>query len=701
VKDPVCGMYVDPEKAVHKAQVRGRTYYFCCESCKRTFLRPEIELRNLKIVLFFSALLSVMTLLFTWFDVLPKVLPQNVWLFLFATPVQFVAGWRFYKGTWDALRAKSANMDTLIAIGTTSAWVYSTLVTFLPWMFPGQMVYFDTSAMIVTLILFGTLMEDLAKGKASEAVRKLMDLQPQTAHVLRGDEEVVIPVEQVEVGDIVIVRPGEQIPVDGEVIEGHSSVDQKVITGESIPMEKSVGDEVIAATFNNTGYLKINASRVGVDTVFSKIIKLVDEAVSSRAPMQRLADAVSAKFTPTVILIAVAAFLAWYFLGPLFGIPPWLRFSFSLTIAISVLIVACPCALGIATPTAIMVGTGRGAEFGLLIKGGEHLEKACKVQVVVLDKTGTITKGVPSVTSVVPAQGLSEEYVLTLAAAVEHGSEHPLADAILRAAKERNLSVPDAEEFEALPGLGVRASVEGRPVFLGNRRLMQQLGVPLDGLEAKLEQLENDGKTTVIVVEGNRPIGLVAVEDTLKEHSAEAVALLKRMGLEVVMLTGDNERTARTIARRLGIDQVLAEVLPQDKTAVIRELQAKGKVVAMVGDGINDAPALAQADVGIAIGGGTDIAIESGGIVLVRDDLLDVAAAIQLSKRTVSKIRQNLFWAFAYNATLIPIAAGVLIPLFGIMLHPIYAAAAMALSSTTVVSNSLLLRRFKPRRNLQ
>jgi len=521
-----------------------------------------------------------------------------------------------------------------------------------------------------------------------------MDLAPRTAHVLRDGREEEIPVEFVQVDDFVIVRPGERIPVDGTIVEGFSAIDESMITGESIPVEKGVGDTAIGATINKTGLLKIRASRVGADTTLNQIIKLVEEAQVSRAPIQRLADRVSSVFVPAVIGIAIVTFVVWRL---------WFGESIaqSLVFFIAVLIIACPCALGIATPAAIMVGTGKGAENGLLIKGGEYLEKAHKVRTVVFDKTGTLTRGAPSVTHIVPLGPLTEEDILTLAASAEKGSEHPLGAAIVRAAAERGLGLEDPREFEAIPGRGIRAKAGGRSILLGNRALMSEAGIPTDPAEEALQRLEADGKTGMLLAVDGQLAGIIAVADTLKEHAVEAIRALKAMGIEVLMLTGDNRRTAEAIARQAGVDHVIPEVLPGQKAEKIKELQAQGKVVAMVGDGINDAPALAQADVGIALGSGTDIAMEAGGIVLIKDDLRDVVASIQLSRKTVQKIRQNLFWAFFYNTALIPLAAGILATgaLFGlkIVLNPIIAGAAMGFSSVSVVMNSMTLRRFRPR----
>ena len=688
-KDPICGMYVDEINPPFMKEIRGQKYYFCSGTCLKTFEAPEVELRNLKILVIFSLALSIPTLIFSFIPILPPIIPNNMWLFLFATPVQFIAGWRFYKGAFEALKKKTANMDTLIAIGTSAAWIYSTIVTFIPGIFHTKEVYFDTAALIITLILVGKLLEDIAKGKASEAVRKLMDLQPTMAKIIRDGNEVELPVEKVQKNDTVIVRSGEKIPVDGIIIEGHASIDEKMVTGESIPVEKGIGSKVIGATINKEGLIKIKATKLGQDSTLAKIIRLVEEAQQSSAPSQRLADRVAAYFVPAVILIAIVSSLLWFLIGSK-------SFTFVLTIFIAVLIVACPCALGIATPTAIMVGTGKGAENGLLIKGGESLEKARGLKTIVFDKTGTLTKGEPSITDVMTMEGFNEEDVLEYAAGVEKGSEHPLGQAIVKGAKERGAKIPNLEYFEVIPGHGVMGKINEKDVIVGNRKLLREKGVSIDGIENNIIALEKDGKTSMILSIDGQAAGIIAVADTLKEFSIKAIRQLQKMGLEVIMLTGDNKRTADAIAKKIGISRVIAEVLPGEKVNKIKELQNEGKIVGMVGDGINDAPALAQADVGIAIGSGSDIAVESGGIVLIKDDLRDVVASIQLSHKTVSKIKQNLFWAFFYNSALIPVGAGILYPFFGILLNPIFAAAAMAFSSVSVVTNSLLLRRFKP-----
>jgi Cu+-exporting ATPase len=550
-------------------------------------------------------------------------------------------------------------------------------------------VYFDTSAAIIVLILLGRFLEARAKGRTSEAIKKLIGLQPKTARVLRNGNEVDIPIEEVTPGDVVIVRPGEKIPVDGSVREGYSSVDESMVTGESLPVEKKAGDTVIGATMNKTGTFKFEATKVGRDTVLSQIIRLVQEAQGSKPPIARLVDVIASYFVPVVIGIAILTFIIWYLFGP----HPALTYAFLNFIA--VLIIACPCALGLATPTSIMVGTGKGAENGILIRGAEALETAHQLNTIVLDKTGTLTKGEPSVTDIIEGERFSKKEILTLAASAEKGSEHPLGEAIVKKAKEQNLDLLAPKSFQAIAGQGIEATVDSKEILLGNVKLMEERKVHLNGLSEKAEQLSSEGKTPMFLAVGGKAAGIIAVADTLKENSKEAVEALRRMGLEVVMLTGDNERTARAIARQIGIDRVLAEVLPEMKAEEVKRLQAEGKRVGMVGDGINDAPALAQANVGIAIGTGTDVAMESSDITLIGGDLRGVVTAIALSKATIRNIRQNLFWAFAYNTILIPVAAGVLFPFWGILLNPILAAGAMAFSSVTVVTNALRLRKFK------
>src|SRR3989449_1623249 len=686
--DPVCGMYVD-EHTHLTALVRGRRYYFCSHTCMETFTAPAKEIARLKRLTAFSLGIGLPLFLIGFGQGVGWWLvgfeePVNLVFFALATPVQFIAGWRFYHGTWDAFRNRSANMDVLISTGTTAAWAYSAIVTFLPLVgFPlaDKGTYYDTAAVIIGLILLGKYLEELAKGRAGDAIRKLMDLAPRTAHVIRDGKEEEIPVELVQVDDLFVVRPGERIPVDGTILEGSSAIDESMITGESIPVEKGVGLTAIGATINKSGLLKVRATRVGADTTLNQIIKLVEDAQVARAPIQRLADRVASVFVPAVVLIASLTFVVWKFV--------YLEtVAQSLVFFIAVLIIACPCALGIATPAAIMVGTGKGAENGLLIKGGEYLENAHKITTVVFDKTGTLTKGSPSVTDGVPFGPLKADEILRLAASAEQGSEHPLGEAIVSAASDRGLSIEDPQDFQAMPGRGIRARIGTESVLLGNRPLMSEAGVRTNVAEESLQRLEADGKTAMLVAVRGQLAGVIAVADTLKAHAVDAVRALKSMDIEVLMLTGDNRRTAEAIARQAGVDRVIAEVLPAQKAEKIKELQAQRKIVAMVGDGVNDAPALAQADVGIALGSGTDVAMEAGGIVLIKDDLRDVVAAIQLSRRTVQKIRQNLFWAFFYNTALIPVSAGALFALgLGILMHPLFAGAPLGFSSVSVVSN--------------
>ncbi len=630
----------------------------------------------------------------------------NLGLLALATPVQFWAGRRFYEGAWGALKHGQANMNTLVAVGTSAAYLYSATATLAPGLFASGRadVYFDTSALIITLILLGRLLEARARGRTNEAIKRLAGLQAKTARILRNGEEQDIPVEDVEVGDIVVVRPGEKVPVDGRVVSGESAVDEAMITGEPMPVHKRAGDEVIGATINKTGSFKFEATGVGEDMALSQIMRMVEEAQGSKAPIQRLADRVSGVFVPVVMVLAAITFLVWLFLGP----EP--AFTLALLNFVAVLIIACPCAMGLATPTSIMVGTGRGAERGILVKGGEALERAHKLTTVVLDKTGTLTKGEPELTDVVATSGLTENELLRLVASAERGSEHPLGEAIVRAAGERGIELVEARGFDAPTGRGVRAEIEGRSVLVGNRGFMEEAGVSEDGLSPRFGDLSAAGKTPVFVAVDGEPAGLVAVADVVREESKEAVDALRGMGLEVAMLTGDNAWTANAVARELDIDRVLAEVLPEDKEGEVKKLQAGGRVVAMVGDGINDAPALARADVGIAIGTGTDVAMEAADLTLVSGDVRGVARAIRLSRATIRNIKQNLFWAFAYNVFLIPVAAGVLYPFFAGgtvpellrpflgeygFLNPVLAAAAMALSSVTVLGNALRLRRIK------
>ena len=634
----------------------------------------------------------------------------NLGLLVLATPVQFWAGRRFYWGAWGALRHGQANMNTLVALGTSAAYLYSAVAALAPGLFAGGRadVYFDTSALIVTLVLLGRLLEARARGRTNEAVKKLAGLGAKTARVIRDGEELDVPVEDVRVDDMVVVRPGEKVPVDGVVVSGSSAVDEAMITGESVPVEKREGDEVIGATLNRSGSFHFEATKVGKDTALAQISRLVEEAQGSKAPIQRLADRISGVFVPIVMALAAATFFVWLLFGP----EP--AFTLALLNFVAVLIIACPCAMGLATPTSIMVGTGRGAEQGVLIKGGEVLEAARALDTVVLDKTGTLTRGEAELTDVVATNGIPEDYLLRLVASAERGSEHPLGEAIVRGAKERGLTLADVEGFQATSGGGVSAAVEKHRVLIGNRRFLEESGVAGEGLLGRGEQFAEEGKTPMFVVVDDSPAGLVAVADVVRDEAREAVERLRSMGLEVAMLTGDNRRTAAAIASELGIERVLSEVRPEDKAEEIARLQAEGKRVAMVGDGTNDAPALAGADVGISIGTGTDVAIEASDITLIGGDVRGVARAIGLSKATVRNIKQNLFWAFAYNVLLIPVAAGALYPVFageagGVpvalrpflgeygFLNPVLAAAAMALSSVTVLANALRLRRARVR----
>ena len=630
-----------------------------------------------------GAILSAPIFIFSfpeWFGL--KMLPYNNFILLLLTiPVQFYVGFRFYRGALYALKAKSANMDSLIAIGTSAAFIYSALVVFVPAQF-GNRTYFDTAAIIITFIVLGKWLEAVVKGKASEAIKKLLGLQPKTAKVIRNKKEIEIPIEELKIGDIVIIKPGEKIPTDGVVVDGISYIDESMITGESIPVKKKKGDTVIGATINKNGSIKFRATKIGKDTVLQQIIKLVEEAQGSKAPIQRMADIVSSYFVPIVIAIGIATFFAWYFFGP--------SFVFALSAFIAVLIIACPCALGLATPAAIMVGTGKGAESGILIKTGEALEIAHKVNTVVFDKTGTLTKGEPEVTDVVAVEKkYPEKEIIRIAAIAEKRSEHPLGEAVVNKAQLMKLKVSEPKSFRAVSGQGVVAKYDNHEIRIGTRKL---IGTKSGKFESQIKKFESEGKTTVILELDKKIIGLIAIADTLKEGSKEAVENLKKMNLDVIMITGDNERTAKAIASKVGIEKIMAEVLPEDKEKEVKKLQKSGKKVAFVGDGINDAPAIAQADLGIAIGAGTDVALETGDIVLMKNDLRDVAKAINLSKYTIRKIKQNLFWAFFYNTVGIPVAAGVLYPFTGFLLNPVIAAAAMAFSSVSVVTNSLLMK---------
>src|ERR687885_205995 len=721
-KDPVCGMFVEEKPESIRYMKDGREYYFCSKQCLDEFTQPEKELRKLKMHVAVSIALAIPIVILS----LPHMLPEqfgalfpmgvmhysNYIMLTFATPLQFWIGWRFYRGLWDGIKAKASNMDTLIAIGTTAAYLYSATVTLIPNYFPFTSVYFETAAIIITLILIGRLLETRTKERASYAVRKLLDLQPKMAKVLRQKEggekrgggnvveekEVEIPIEQVQEEEIMIIRPGERIPTDGNVIDGSSSIDESAVTGESIPIDKTKGDEVIGATINKSGLLKVRATKVGQDTVLSQIITLVEEARTGKAQMQRLVDQVAKYFVPAVLTIAIGVGLGWYFIGDI-------GFTFSLLAFVSVIIIACPCALGIATPAALMMGAGKGAENGILFKGGEYLEIAKKVKTIVFDKTGTLTKGRPSITDIIDLSGLGEHEILRLSSIAESGSEHPLGQAVVKYAKEKGIVVSNPDSFEAVSGHGLRAKYGDHTILIGNRKLMEDNAILVnETVDAALKQLEPQGKTATLVTVNNKIAGIIALADTIKDSAKQAVDSLKSLGIEVVMLTGDNERTAKAVASKLEIDKVIAQVLPQEKEQIISELkktnEPKKGSVAMVGDGINDAPALARADLGIAIGSGTDVAKETGGIILIKDDLIDVVTALDLGRKTVSKIKQNLFWAFSYNAGLIPIAGGILVPFIGVGIFgwlPMLAGLAMAMSSVTVVGNSMLIGRYKPR----
>ncbi len=602
-----------------------------------------------------------------------------------------ITGKKYFTVGFRSLFKLSPNMDSLIAIGTSAAFLYSlfSVIEILAGN-EGYQMYFESAGVILTLITMGKYLESVSKGKTSEAIKKLMGLAPKTAVILRDEKEVEIPIDEVEVGDIVVVRPGEKMPVDGEVVEGMTSVDESMLTGESIPVEKSSGSKIIGASINKNGSIKYKTTKVGKDTALAQIITLVENAQGSKAPIAKLADIISGYFVPVVIVLALISSLAWFFAGE--------SLVFALTIFISVLVIACPCALGLATPTAIMVGTGKGAEYGVLIKSGTALETAHKIQTIVFDKTGTLTEGKPKVTDIITTNGFSEEYLLQIAASAEKGSEHPLGDAIVKGAEDKKLELKKTDGFKAIPGHGIEVTIDENKILLGNKKLMEESNILLEELESASDRLAEEGKTPMYISINGSLSGIIAVADTVKENSRKAIEKLHSMGIQVAMITGDNKRTAEAIARQVGIDKTLAEVLPQDKANEVKKLQAEGKKVAMVGDGINDAPALAQADIGIAIGSGTDIAIESADIVLMSSDIMDVPTAIQLSKKTIRNIKQNLFWAFGYNVLGIPVAMGVLYIFGGPLLNPIIAALAMSFSSVSVLTNALRLKGFKPLR---
>ncbi|HKU82937.1 MAG TPA: heavy metal translocating P-type ATPase [Candidatus Nitrosocosmicus sp.] len=741
-KDPICGMFVEEEESSIHHNKNGITYYFCASQCLNEFLEPEKALKKLKMHVAISIALTIPIVLLSLPHMAPQLghlLPVNMMeytnyiLLTLATPIQFWIGWRFYRGFWDGIKAKASNMDTLIAIGTTAAYVYSAIVTIFPGYFPFTAVYFETAAIIITLILIGRLLETKTKEKASDAVRKLLDLKPRIAHVLRPEireksnssksimdlrgsgnnnnnnasldssqlklvskefKEMEIPIEEVIEGDLMIIRPGERVPTDGTIVDGSSSVDESAITGESVPVDKVKGDQVIGATINKNGLLKVKATKIGQDTVLSQIITLVEEAKTGKAKLEKMVDQVAKYFVPAIITIAIGVFLGWYFIGNA-------GLTYSILAFVSVMIIACPCALGLATPAALMIGAGKGAEYGILYKGGEHIEIAGKVNTIVFDKTGTLTEGRPSVTDIITLNQMDNLELLRLATIAESGSEHPLAQAVIAKAKKEEIKVVSPDTFEAIAGHGLLATLSNQKIMIGNRKMMQDNKISIDAnTETKLSQLEQEGKTAVLVSINGNLSGIIGIADTIKGGTKEVIENLKTQRIESIMLTGDNERTAKAVASKIGIDKVIAQVLPHQKEEIIASLKTKeNKIVAMVGDGINDAPALARADLGIAIGSGTDVAKETGGIILIKNDIRDVITALELGKKTVSKIKQNLFWAFAYNTGLIPIAAGALVPIFGLSVFgwlPILAGLAMAMSSVTVVTNSLMLGRYKP-----
>lgn len=665
----------------------------------------EKEYRALMRKWWFAAGVGVPTMLlsYPWLipvlrDWFPRGSPQLMYVWyamgVGSLAVLIYSGNQFFAGMWEGFKHRTANMHTLIALGTGVAWIYSTIAMVFPQIFPSAEftdVYYDVTVVVTALVVLGLAMEIKAKGRTSEAIKKLIGLQAKTARVLRDGKEVDIPVEEVLVNDIVIVRPGEKIPVDGEVIEGQSAVDESMITGESLPVSKKVGDEVIGATINKTGQFRFRTTKVGKDTALASIIRLVQDAQGSKVPIQRIVDRVSAYFTPAVMILAIIGFVVWYVFGP----SPAL--TYGLIVAVTTLIIACPCALGMATPMSLTTGIGLGAQNGILIRSGDALQAAEKLNAVILDKTGTITVGKPSLTDMVVAPDQNEAELLRFAASVEKSSEHPLALAIVEGAQARGLKLSDVQTFDAIPGHGVSATVDGRQILIGNLKLMNREGINLGDLESRSTALADDGKTPMYVALDGKAAGIVAVADTVKEDSKTAIAAMKKMGLEVVMITGDNERTANAIARQVGVDRVLAEVLPQDKAFNVQKLQLEGKKVAMVGDGINDAPALAQADIGMAIGTGTDVAIEASDITLIKGSLMGIVTAIQLSRATMRNVYQNLVGAFVYNSAGLPIALGVLYPFFGILLSPLLAALAMSFSSVTVISNANRLKGWKPK----
>lgn len=684
-KDPVCGMSVAEGPEAIKATVRGTTFYFCCDACRMEFTMPQRELSRLKGAVTIGAILTAPILVLTYVPLLSSQ-TNNYVLLLLAVPVQFYVGSRFYRGAYHSLRARATNMDVLVAVGTTAAFGYSVISTLAPSFFGVQGVYYDAAAVIITLVLSGRLLEHLTKERASDSVRKLLELRPRVAHLVQGGQVIDVPVEELGIGDVLEVKPGERIPADGTVESGASEADESLLTGESLPVRKEIGSQVIGGSFNAGGRLVVKCTAVGQDTVLGQIVMLVEEARAGKAPIQRLADRVAEFFVPTIIIIAIGAALGWRLLG---GV----SVSTSVLIFVSVVIIACPCSLGIATPAALLVGTGNAAKRGILVKGGEAVEAAAHVDTVVLDKTGTITEGKQSVTEII---GENKDQTLLMAGSVERASEHPLGRAVVNTALARGLKLTEVTDFLAIPGVGVQGTVGGKIVRVGRREFA---GVPETwGLEPEVKRLQADGNGVVFVTSGG-DYGAIAVGDAVKPEAAEAVREMKSMGLAVVMLTGDNESTAKAVAEKVGLE-FRAGLMPEDKEKELERLKGVGRVVAMVGDGVNDAPALAKADLGLAIGSGTDVAKETGGMILVRDRLTDAVDAIRIGRATMRKIRQNLAWAFGYNVILVPIAAGALIPVYGVGIYsflPFFSGAAMALSSVSVVSNSLLLMRYRPR----
>ncbi|MBP1759885.1 MAG: copA, partial [Firmicutes bacterium] len=677
--------------------------------------QKELQFQTRNMWIAWPLAILVMIGMFRDMWIFPYFVPEflgNVYvLWALTTPIAFIPGWQFFKHSWNGLKRGATDMNLLYATGIGAAYIIATINTFWPDAgFGGRgAAFFESAALLTAFIVLGRYLEALTRGRTSEAIRNLMSLQAKTARVIRNGEEVDIASDEVEIGDIVVVRPGESIPVDGEVTEGYSAVDEAMITGESMPVEKRAGSQVTGATINKTGSFRFKATRVGSETALAQIIKMVEDAQASKAPIQKLADFVAGHFIAGVHVLALIVFFFWFFIGYASFFSPTSQFilspyslaevgvfGFALLLSVTTLIISCPCALGLATPSAIMAGTGKGAENGILFKGADAVEASSKLNAVVFDKTGTLTKGEPSVTDVFATEGFDRDDILTLAAVTEKPSEHPLGEAIVRGAKGEGLSVGDADDFEAIPGHGVRATYQGQKILLGNRRLMQQQTIDIGNLSKKMEQLEEEGKTAMLMAIDNKAAGIIAVADILKENAKVAVERLQQMGVQVAMITGDNWRTAEAIARQVGIKTVLAEVLPQDKAAEVIKLQEKGLNVAMVGDGINDAPALAQANVGIAIGSGTDVAKETGDIILIKDDIRDVVGAIEIGRATMRKIKQNLVWAFVYNITGIPLAAGILYPFTGLLVSPELASFFMAMSSVSVTMNTLLLKRFQP-----